>query len=479
MVRSASKRTLLTLLLASAPAVLVFTVLVALALPTEFREQARITLPTLLFVVLAVSALAPIAAGGATDLFPADQLVNYPITATTRFAAGLALMPINLAWVLQILTLVLVGVYGGSGTGQTSQLMICLALFALVATAVGQALAWLTIGSRSTPAGRLVTTVLGAVAVLALVALVFSGEITRVADRSPLLRLVAVAFSDQWWILGLYLIGLGLVAFVIGVRICAWAGRRVLQTSGIREERRHTRRQVARSPLASLVAMERGSVIRSTPIRRGLAFLIVVPPLTAALARLGWDQLVILPGLVAAGTGLLYGINVFALDAGGALWLAASPHDQQLLLLAKARVLIEVCLAATVSAVAVSMLSAAGTPSWSDLVAVGAAVLGSTTWVVGTCLRLSARQPHPAALRGPRDAPAPPGVMTVHSVRLAAGTGCIGLSLVVAASLDSAALALVVGASAVVLGARKIAQTDRLWGSQAERARIVTTVAGG
>lgn len=479
MIRSPAKQGLLLVLLASLPGLLLFAVLLGLALPPELRGEARVALPTLLFVVLAVSALAPIAAGGATELFPADQLVNYPVTTTTRFSAGLLLIPLNLAWVLQIFTLIALGVYGGAGTGRTAQLMSVLLLFALLATILGQALAWVSVGSRSTRLGRVATSILGALAVFVLVALVVSGGVADVADRSPLLRVVAIGFGDGWWLACLALLGTIMLAYLGGLRACAWAARRVPETSGVGEDRRVPRRRPTRSELRALTRVERASVLRSTPIRRGLLLLVFVPPITAALARLSWDQMVVIPGLVAAGAGLLYGINVFALDAGGALWLASAPHDQQIALVAKARVLAEVCLAATAVAVLVSALTAAGTPDRSELAAVAAATLGGTTWVVGTCLRTSVKHPHHAAMRGPRDAPAPPGVMTGHSVRLAGGTTCIGLALVVAARLDSTALAFVIGASAVVLGSRKVVQADRMWQRATDRSRIATTVAAG
>jgi hypothetical protein len=69
--------------------------------------------------------------------------------------------------------------------------------------------------------------------------------------------------------------------------------------------------------------------------------------------------------------------------------------------------------------------------------------------------------------------------MTGYSIRLAGGTTCIGLALIVAARLDSVALAFVIGASAVVLGSRKVVQADRLWQTATDRARIATTVAAG
>ena len=77
------------------------------------------------------------------------------------------------------------------------------------------------------------------------------------------------------------------------------------------------------------------------------------------------------------GTGLLFGINVFCLDAGGATWLATLPQDPRTAYLAKARVLAETCLLTSVSTVLVAASRTPGAPNAAELAAVaGAVVLG-------------------------------------------------------------------------------------------------------
>src|SRR5690242_21799388 len=55
------------------------------------------------FAFLAV--IAPLTANGGNEVFPPDQLFAFPILPMTQYLGGLALAPLNLVWVLQLLTL--------------------------------------------------------------------------------------------------------------------------------------------------------------------------------------------------------------------------------------------------------------------------------------------------------------------------------------------------------------------------------------
>ena len=71
-----------------------------------------------------------------------------------------------------------------------------------------------------------------------------------------------------------------------------------------------------RSPLAGLVRTDRGSVWRAVPMRRGLAVLADRPGRGRAGRQPGpGAQMTILPGLVASGGALLFGVNAWCLDA--------------------------------------------------------------------------------------------------------------------------------------------------------------------
>ena len=53
-----------------------------------------------------LAVLAPLAAGGGNELFPADQLAAYPVSrAHASTAASLVLTPLNLAWTTQLVAL--------------------------------------------------------------------------------------------------------------------------------------------------------------------------------------------------------------------------------------------------------------------------------------------------------------------------------------------------------------------------------------
>ena len=80
--------------------------------------------------------------------------------------------------------------------------------------------------------------------------------------------------------------------------------------------------------LGILIRTDRASVWRSVPMRRGMLVLAIGPGLVAVFGDLRWSQMTILPGLVASGGALLFGVNAWCLDGRGALWrenLPAAP----------------------------------------------------------------------------------------------------------------------------------------------------------
>src|SRR6185503_18087388 len=104
----------------------------------------------------------------------------------------------------------------------------------------------------------------------------------------------------------------------------------------------------------------------------------------AALAGLDWPSLVMLPGLVAAGAGLLFGVNAFCLDGTGALWLASLPGDERVLFRAKAQVVAEVCTVAVVLAVAAGVPRAGRPPTAAEAIALVGCAVVSVSRVVAT-----------------------------------------------------------------------------------------------
>jgi hypothetical protein len=94
-------------------------------------------------------------------------------------------------------------------------------------------------------------------------------------------------------------------------------------------------------------------------------------------------------------------------------------------------------------------------------------------------MHLSVRRPHRAELRGPRDTPAPPGVMAVYSLRLAATTTLVAVLFSVAAQLGDWRLPPLLALPFLLLSARRLVATGRVWQLAATRARVVTAVASG
>lgn len=240
-----------------------------------------------------------------------------------------------------------------------------------------------------------------------------------------------------------------------------------------------TRRPTHHSPLRMLVAVDRASVIRSLPLRRGLLVLAIVPAVVAAVAAVNARSLILLPALVASGSGLLFGVNVFSLDGSGARWVSSLPHQPRLAALSKAWVLTETCIGAVTLAVVVALARVPAPPTTPQLVALVASVLVSSTSVIAICLDLSIRRPHRAELRGGRDQPAPPGAMAVYSMRLSATTTVLALLLLGSALSGRWWAPLAVAVPAVALALISVRNNLAKWDDPGVRAFVVETVAAG
>ncbi|MCA1824810.1 MAG: hypothetical protein LC640_11245, partial [Frankia sp.] len=275
------------------------------------------------------------------------------------------------------------------------------------------------------------------------------------------------------------LVVLTAIAAVLGVRACDWALRRPGDLGAHRDARRLRRRALPAGSLRALAAIDRRSVWRATPLRRGLLVLSIVPAAVAVVAHVEWLRLPVLPGVVASGAALLYGVNVFCLDAAGGLWLASLPHSPEVSIRAKTWVLAEVCAAPVLIAVAAAALRAPGAPAAAEATALASAVAVTTLTALATALHLSLTRPHRADLRGPRDAPAPPGAMAVYSVRLATETTLLGLLFAATAYARDWWLPLLVGLPLACAAALRVAGNWRQWARADVRARVLAAVAAG
>jgi Co/Zn/Cd efflux system component len=162
------------------------------------------------------------------------------------------------------------------------------------------------------------------------------------------------------------------------------------------------------------------------------------------------------------------------------VWLASLPHNPQLALFAKARVLAEVCVGAVLLAVLAAAVRAPEAPTLTQLMAVLASAVACITSVVATCMLLSVRRPHRADLRGARDIPAPPGSMAVYSVRLSAMTTLTAIMLsFVSYATPWPWLPLVVAVPLTVRALLALLRIAREWDDPGVRAQVVTSVASG
>lgn len=431
----------------------------------------------------ALALIAPLAAGGGSEVVEADDLVAFPVRPTTQFLGGLVLAPLNLVWVVQLLGLALLTscltLDGSLARGAATT-----AAYVLALTAGGQALAWLVVGLRRTRRGRLLVVTAAALLLAAAAGVARTGALD-VAGAPPTRRVVAAVIAGgegrlrAWAVPTGVLLAAALLGLLCGAFACRWA---LLQPGDVGAHRTRApvvRRRSRGGPLRELLAVDRASVWRAPALRRGAVVLAVLPGLLAAGAGLPWSSLVVLPGLVAAGAALLFGVNAFSLDAGGSVWLASLPHDPALALRAKALVVTETVLGAVALAVLGGSVRSPGAPTGAELSALTSSAVLCTAVVVTLALRASVRSPHRAVLSGPRDAVAPPAALALASVRLAVPTAVTGVVLATAAATGLVWLPPALTVPALGLCALSAARTARSWSDPRQRARVVHTVSFG
>src|SRR5436190_3633107 len=481
-----SRRTHRALLLLVAVVVLVITlgVVGALQLPEQSAFNAALLTPTA-FLVFAISAvLSPLAAGGGYDLFPSEQLDSYPVRSSTSYVVTLLMAPLNVAWLVQLAGLLSLTAYVVGATPGLAASLTFTAVYVVALTVTGQSIAWVVVGARRRRLGRHVVRGL-ALVILAAGALAVPGGWQDLLDRSPTRWIVVSMLAGttnhfaRWGEGLLVLLVLAVAAVLVGVRATAWALRRPPMTTARAWAGAVARRAPRRHAAAELRSLDRASVWRAPALRRGALDIALMPAAVGIIARLDWGQIALTTGLVTAGAGLLFGVNVFCLDGGGALWIASQPHDPRLVFRAKARVLAETCLVSALLTAVASGLRAREAPSAAELTAVAGVALCCTALVVGGCLRLSVERPHRADLRGPRDTPAPPGTMAVYSLRLAVMTTFAALAVASMADLDRWWLPLALAGAIALFGVSSYLTALRQFQDESVRSRVALTVAAG
>src|SRR5690606_32717429 len=153
----------------------------------------------------------------------------------------------------------------------------------------------------------------------------------------------------------------------------------------------------------------------------GILVLSVGPGLVAFAGGLGWDNVMILPGLVASGGVLLFGVNAWALDGRGALWRESLPATPGVTFAVRSWVRAEWLLGASLVTVVLASLRA-GTPTTAEAIAMTCTVVVVVVQVVATAMSWSVRRPFAVNFRSARATPAPPSVMVGYSAKLALST---------------------------------------------------------
>ena len=454
----------------------------AAAAPDVYVVEAGSILPTVLLAFAVVTAISGIATGGGTEIVPAAHLVAFPVSPRAVFVGSALLAPFNLAWTVQYLALVWITSYVAPGAAGVLVALALLLLFVAATTALGLALSWWVTGVRETYRGRRASELAAAAAVGLVGWLAVSGRLAPLLDASPLTDLV-ISFvapdRSATWLWAVGLLATVVLGTFAGFRATAWTLRRREDSVAAGEGTPVRRRRDRRGELRTLMAIDRASVWRSRPIRRGVVVLGVAPGVAAVVGGMSWDGLAILPSLVASGAALLFGVNAFCLDGSGSAWLESTPRAARLAFLAKARVTAEVVLAAVLMTVLLGGLRSPTTPSPGDVTVVLAAGLAGTAWTVALSMRLSIRRPHKADLRGPRDTPAPPAAMTGYSARLAVMATVLGIAFTAVVRLESSLPGLLLSLALVWLAGRHLAASARMWADDRIREGVVARVAFG
>lgn len=438
----------------------------------------RILLPTGLAAFLVVAVIAAVASGGGRELLPREQAAIHPISPTTDHIGALLLAPLNIAWLLQSWFLLGATAYGLGPHGLAAA-QLGLVLWLAAATAVAQMVAWMTEAVRRRPHGvalvRTVTVLLGGTFVV----LHATDQLTHVLDRVPTVWLVVDlldGFSARWLLVIAAEVALLAVAVTLGALPATVAARRTPRDELRADSGTHAARPLPRSDLAALLRTDRASVWRAVPMRRGLAVLAVGPGMVALAGDLPWHVMTVLPGLVASGGALLFGVNTWCLDERGGLWRESLPVSAAAVFAARTLVLAEFLGAAAAVTIVLASLRA-GTPTASNVTALLSAAVVVLVQVVGSAMRWSMDRPYAVDLRSARATPAPPLMMVSYSARMAVSTTLTGVVFSGASLLPDARIAPLLAVPFLCWSLARLTRTRRRWLDPVERARVVTAVA--
>jgi hypothetical protein len=435
-------------------------------------------MPSAMAGILVLNVGSAVASGGGRELISRDQASPYPVSPTTDHLGALLLAPLNIAWMIQ--AWVLLGSMAFSfGAHNLVQAQIVMLLWLVFSTCVGQVVAWSMEAVRRGPFGIAITRTLLGVLGLGAGALQLTHHLTHLLDDIPtvgVFRGAVSGFAVQWWAaLGFLVAGI-VVAVVLGALPAHVAARRMARDEARMETDQHEPRPMTRTVLGSLIRGDRASVWRSVPMRRGVLVLALGPGLVAIFGNLPWPSMTILPGLVASGGALLFGVNAWCLDGRGALWRENLPVAPTVLFDARAWVLTEFLATASLITIGVGALRA-GIPQPQEFSALTCTVVVVLLQVVGASLRWSLAHPYPVDLRSARATPAPPAAMVGYSTRLAISTTFTSLIFSGCAHVPDWRLSILVAIPCVMWSGARFLRTRHLWQDPVARALVVTTTA--
>jgi hypothetical protein len=285
--------------------------------PSHARAQILAVMPSAMAGILVLSMSSAIASGGGRELIARDQASPYPISPTTDHLGALLLAPLNIAWMIQAWLLLGSMAYGLGWHGLLGA-QVVVVLWLVFATAAGQVVAWAVEALRRGRFGIALTRGLMGCLAVAAGYVQLTHRAADFFDSIPTNWFFFGALSAgqwYWWETVGALVGGALAAIVIGAVPAHLAARRQPRDEARMETEQHEPRRVPRTLLGILVRTDRASVWRSVPMRRGVMVLAVGPGLVAIFGDLPWSSMTILPGLVASGGALLFGINAGASTA--------------------------------------------------------------------------------------------------------------------------------------------------------------------
>lgn len=435
-------------------------------------------LPYAFPAVLLLALAAAMGGGGGKELLPSTQGHVHPLGPLVDHLGALLLVPLNLAWLLQVWLLLALTAMAVDGHLLGSHLVVL--LWALAASSIGQGLGWMVEGVRRTEHGKAVVWASGAVLAVAGLVTYRAGALPGVVQALPSTWVVDSLGTAWWPLAALALLPVIVLAVWLGGIAATWALSRPSREqqrneSGVYPAREAPRRSGGFAQGALLRQMDRDSVWRSIGMRRGLLMLGLGPGLIALVMGMSWGEALILPGLAASGAALLFGINAFCLDGRGAVWRETLPIDPLSIFDARARVLAE-CLAVVSVLTLVAPALRNGLPDANTALALALFWSIVVLQVVAVSMSWSLRSPYAVDLSSPRAVPAPPGAMLGYAARLSLVTTLSGMLFGGLASIGVWWLTLALAVPFWLWSGTRLLLVRRRWRDAEVRARVALTV---